>query len=134
MDASSDPIRVDKWLWAARLVKTRGLAAEAVKGGRVQINGQRVKPSKDVHPGDELEITLGEARIGVTVRATSTRRGPAKEAALLYDETDASREKRERRAAERQLEGQWNARGGPRPTKRDRRRYAAGSEPRRGRS
>lgn len=132
MDASTDPVRVDKWLWAARLVKTRGLAAEAVKGGRVQVNGQRIKPSKDVRPGDELEVTLGEARIGVIVRATSMRRGPAREAALLYDETDESRERRERRAAERRLGGPWNARGGARPTKRDRRRYEAGSDVRRG--
>src|SRR5436309_7423502 len=57
--APSEPVRVDKWLWAARLAKTRGLAAEAVKAGRVEVNGQRVKPSKDVRPGDELEITTG---------------------------------------------------------------------------
>ena len=134
MEPSVDPVRVDRWLWAARLVKTRGLAAEAVKGGRVQVNGQRIKPSKDVRPGDELEMTLGEARIGVRIRATSTRRGPASEAALLYEETAASRELRERRAAERRLEGQWDARSGPRPTKRDRRRLESGSEGRRNRA
>jgi ribosome-associated heat shock protein Hsp15 len=133
MEPSTDPVRVDRWLWAARLVKTRGLAAEAVRAGRVQINGRRVKPSHDVRPGDSLAITLGEARIGVIVRATATRRGPAEAAAVLYDETAESREVRERRAAERRVEGQWNVRGGPRPTKRDRRRFEARSDTRSGR-
>lgn len=132
MEPSSDPLRVDRWLWAARLVKTRGLAAEAVKAGRVQINGQRIKPSRDVAPGDRLEMSLGEARIAVIVSATSTRRGPASEAALLYEETAESRERRERLAAQRRVEGRWNARGGPRPTKRDRRRFEAGAPPRDG--
>ena len=80
-------VRVDKWLWAARLAKTRALAAEAVKGGRVEINGQRVKPSKEVRPGDEIEITTGPYRRVVIVQALAERRGPAKEAALLYEET-----------------------------------------------
>ena len=66
----TDPQRVDKWLWAARLVKTRALAVEAVNGGRVHVNGQRVKPSKDVRPGDELEITVGPVRRTVVIRGT----------------------------------------------------------------
>src|SRR5919206_4657190 len=84
-------VRIDKWLWAARLAKTRALAAEAVKGGRVEVNGQRVKPSKDVRPGDQIEVTLGQTRMAVVVRGTALRRGPASEAALLYEETDESR-------------------------------------------
>ncbi len=127
MDPSTDPVRVDKWLWAARLVKTRALAVEAVKGGRVQVNGQRVKPSKDVKPGDRLEITIGPVRVAVDIRGTALRRGPASEAALLYDETASSREARERHAAERRLAGPQPGDRGPRPTKRDRRRFEATS-------
>src|SRR6478735_5888958 len=73
-------VRVDKWLWAARLAKTRALAAEAASGGRVEINGQRVKPSKEVRPGDEVEVTTGPYRRVVIVQALAERRGPAKEA------------------------------------------------------
>lgn len=123
---------MDTWLWAARMVKTRGLAVEAVKGGRVQLNGQRIKPSKPVHPGDRLEITTGQGRLAVVVSATARRRGPASEAALLYEETAESREARERRAVETRLEPPA-ARGGARPTKRDRRRLEAAPGSRRGR-
>jgi ribosome-associated heat shock protein Hsp15 len=123
--AASEPVRVDKWLWAARLAKTRGLAAEAVKGGRVEVNGQRVKPSKDVGPGDRLEITSGAFRRTVVITATAERRGPAKEAVLLYEETAESIAARERLAAERRLAAIPAPRPGGRPTKRDRRRLDA---------
>jgi ribosome-associated heat shock protein Hsp15 len=123
--AASAPVRVDKWLWAARLVKTRALAAEAVKGGRVEVNGQRVKPSKEVRPGDRLEITTGPFRRTVTIAATAERRGPAKEAALLYDETAESIAARERLVAERRLAATPAPQPGGRPTKRDRRRLDA---------
>jgi ribosome-associated heat shock protein Hsp15 len=121
MDA---PVRVDKWLWAARLVKTRAVAVEAIKGGRVHVNGRAVKPSKDLVPGDELELTTGPVRLTVVVRGTRERRVSASEAALLYDETPESRETRERQAAERRLAAPLPgaARAG-RPTKRDRRRF-----------
>jgi ribosome-associated heat shock protein Hsp15 len=118
----SEPVRVDKWLWAARLFKTRALAVEAVKGGRVQLNGERVKPGREIHPGDRLEVTLAPVRLGLVVLATSRRRGPASEAALLYEETAESRTARERHAAESRLARPPGAQGGPRPTKRDRRR------------
>jgi ribosome-associated heat shock protein Hsp15 len=119
----SEPVRIDKWLWAARLVKTRALATEAIAGGRVHLNGSRVKPSKDVKPGDRIEVTLAQGRrIEAIVRGTAERRGPAKEAALLYEETPKSVEARERNAAERRLAGPAGTAGGPRPTKRDRRR------------
>jgi ribosome-associated heat shock protein Hsp15 len=121
-----EPVRVDKWLWAARLVKTRALAVDALKGGRVQVNGERAKPSKEVRPGDAIEFATGRLRLSLVVRATSVRRGPAAEAALLYEETAKSREGRERLAAELRAErAAGSARDGGRPTKRDRRRLEA---------
>jgi ribosome-associated heat shock protein Hsp15 len=121
--AMADGIRVDKWLWASRLLKTRSLAAEAVKGGRVQVNGERVKPSKEVGPGDELEVTIGQVRRTVVVRGVAERRGPAKEAVLLYDETPESVAARELAAERARLASPPpGANLGARPTKRDRRR------------
>jgi ribosome-associated heat shock protein Hsp15 len=133
VDDLAAPVRVDKWLWAARLLKTRALAAEAVKGGRVHVNGNPVKPSRDLRPGDRLEVTVGQRRMVVDVRATSERRGPANEAALLYEETPESREARERAAAERRLAQPAGPDRGPRPTKRDRRRMEKTVGSRRGR-
>jgi ribosome-associated heat shock protein Hsp15 len=122
----ADRVRVDKWLWAARLLKTRSLAAEAVKGGRVQVNGQRVKASREVGAGDELELTVGQTRRVVIVRAVAERRGPAKEAVLLYEETPASVAARELAAERRRLESPPpGADLAGRPTKRDRRRFEA---------
>jgi ribosome-associated heat shock protein Hsp15 len=133
--AMSEAVRVDKWLWAARLLKTRSLSAEAVKGGRVQVNGQRVKPSKEVGPGDELEVTIGQLRRTVVVRGVAERRGPAKEAVLLYEETPDSIAARELLAEQRRLTSPPpGAELGARPTKRDRRRLDAtrGARGRRG--
>src|SRR5438477_10022585 len=95
--------RVDKWLWAARFFKTRGAATEAVLGGRVHVNGERVKPAKAVIAGDRLEITLGPVRRVVVVKALAERRGPASVAATLYEETPESVEGRGRRALEPRL-------------------------------
>jgi ribosome-associated heat shock protein Hsp15 len=131
----AEAVRVDKWLWASRLLKTRSLAAEAVKGGRVQVNGQRVKPSKEVGPGDELEVTIGQLRRTVVVRGVAERRGPAKEAVLLYEETPDSIAARELLAEQRRLTSPPpGADLGARPTKRDRRRLDAtrGARGRRG--
>jgi ribosome-associated heat shock protein Hsp15 len=114
-------VRVDRWLWAARLAKTRPLAAEAVKGGRVEVNGQRVKPSKDVRPGDRLEVTIGQIKRVVVILGTAERRGPAAEAALLYEETPESIAARERFVAERRMAAMPAPQRGGRPTKRDRR-------------
>jgi ribosome-associated heat shock protein Hsp15 len=126
IDPMTDGIRVDKWLWVARLHKTRSLAADAVKGGRVQVDGQRVKPSKEVGPGDELEVTIGQVRRTVVVRGVAERRGPAKEAALLYEETAESVAARELLAEQRRLASPPpGADLGARPTKRDRRRLDA---------
>ncbi len=122
-----ESLRVDRWLWAARLLKTRALAIEAVRGGRVSVNGARVKPSKEVRAGDRLELSYGQGRrIEVVVRGVAERRGPAREAALLYDETPESMSAREAWAAERRAAGPPPGAGsGPRPTKRDRRRLEA---------
>lgn len=119
---SSEPVRIDRWLWAARLHKTRAAAADAVKGGLVHLDGRAVKPSRDVRPGDRLEVTRGDLRLEVVVRATAARRGPAKEAQLLYEETPESVERRERRAEQRRLAAPPVVEPGARPTKRDRRR------------
>jgi ribosome-associated heat shock protein Hsp15 len=118
-------MRVDRWLWTARFFKTRALAAGAVTGGRVHVNGVAVKPSRDVGPGDQLEITIGWVRRTVIVRDAAERRVPAAVAANLYDETEESIAERERQAEMRRISGQVNL--GGRPTKRDRRRYDAGA-------
>jgi ribosome-associated heat shock protein Hsp15 len=121
-----DSVRIDKWLWAARIFKTRALAAEAIKGGRVHVQGQRAKASKDVRAGDRLEVTRERGlRVELIVRGVAERRGPAKEAALLYEETPESIDARERHAAEMELTMPPGGRGGARPTKRDRRRMEA---------
>ena len=91
-----DRVRLDKWLWTARFFKTRALAAEAIDGGKVELEGERVKRAKPVQPGDGLRIRLGPYSHHVVVRALAARRGPAAEAARLYEETAESREARER--------------------------------------
>jgi ribosome-associated heat shock protein Hsp15 len=92
----TEPVRVDKWLWAARFFKTRSLSADAVDGGKVYVNGDRAKPAKSVKPGDEIRLRLGPYEHVIKVRGTSERRGPAPEAQRLYEETPASREAREK--------------------------------------
>jgi ribosome-associated heat shock protein Hsp15 len=120
-----EQVRIDKWLWAARFFKTRGLATEAVLGGHVQVNGARVKPAKEVRAGDELQIRIGTTQWVVTITGLADRRGPAKVAATLYDETPASREAREQHTLERRLARPLGADLGARPTKQDRRRLEA---------
>ena len=117
------PVRIDKWLWAARLTKTRALAAQAVNAGRVHVNGSAVRPSRQVGPGDRVELTRGGLRTTVIVKATAERRGPAKVAAALYEETPESRQARELQLEQRRLEQPPGGELGGRPTKRDRRRY-----------
>ena len=92
----SDRVRVDKWLWAARFYKTRSLATEAVAGGKVEVNGERAKPAKTVKPGDEIRLRLGPYEHILIVRQLAERRGPASVAQTLYEETEASREARQR--------------------------------------
>ena len=120
-----EQVRIDRWLWAARFFKTRGAATEAVLGGRAHVNGVRVKPSKEVRAGDRLEVTVGDARREVIVRAVAEKRGPASVAAALYEETPESIARREQRSLERKLARPLGADLGARPTKRDRRRLDA---------
>ncbi len=115
-------LRVDKWLWAARFFKTRSLAAQAVEGGKVKLDGQRVKPAKEIQQGDVLAIYVGDHEWVVTVRALSARRGPAEEARKLYEESADSQVRRQAQAAMRRVQAEPAAQMHGRPTKRDRRR------------
>ncbi len=88
-------LRVDKWLWAARFFKTRSLATEAIHGGHVRLNGSPVKPARDLRLGDTVDITVGHQHWTVVVRGLNEQRRPASEAQMLYEETEASRSRRE---------------------------------------
>ncbi len=122
---TGDPVRLDKWLWAARLFKTRALAAEAIGGGRVDVNGSRAKPSRVVQAGDRIEVSGVPLRRTYVVRGLSGVRGPAAVARELYEETAESAAAVERLADERRLARETGllAERGRRPTKRDRRRF-----------
>ncbi len=86
----SQEVRLDKWLWAARFFKTRSLAREAIAGGKVHLNGHRTKPSKGLRVGDQLEIARGGFRYCIRVDVLSDKRGPARDAAGLYTESEES--------------------------------------------
>lgn len=96
-------LRVDKWLWAARFFKTRAIAADAVNGGKVHVNGQRVKSSRPIQIGDRLEITRGQIHSVVDITELSDKRGPAIEAQALYQETSESIELRQLKSQQRKL-------------------------------
>ena len=120
-DTDDERIRLDKWLWAARFFKTRSLAAEAVAGGKVQVNGERAKRARPVQAGDEVRVRLGPYEHVVVVRTLSARRGPAAQAAELYEERPESRAAREATAQQlKVLHAAFVPEKG-RPTKRDRR-------------
>lgn len=114
-------MRLDKWLWAARFYKTRALAKAAIAGGKVELNGERAKPSKDLRPGARLALRIGELHRELEVRALSERRGPAAEAQRLYAETEESRARREAAIAEHRLRFEPARDLHGRPTKKDRR-------------
>jgi ribosome-associated heat shock protein Hsp15 len=114
-----DGVRIDKWLWAARLFKTRTLAAEAVDGGHVRIDGQRIKPAREARVGDRLEVAAGEVRREYVILALSSQRGPAAVAQQLYEETVASRARRERRRELQRFGAEPAQSIKGRPTKRD---------------
>lgn len=118
MSLPPEVMRLDKWLWAARFFKTRQLAVEAVNGGKVQVGGQRVKPGKEVRPGAQISIHKGSLVWEVQVLGLVLQRRPAAEAALLYEESQASQERRAQDLEQRRLLDQ-NHPPGPRPTKKD---------------
>jgi ribosome-associated heat shock protein Hsp15 len=121
MDEQAEPVRIDKWLWAARFFKTRALAAEAVGGGKVEIRGERAKPSRIVRAGDTITVRRGPYEWIVIVKNVARLRGPAAQAQLLYDETEESLRQRRTAAAQLQLERPPEFTAPGRPTKRDRR-------------
>lgn len=113
--------RIDKWLWCARFYKSRSLASEAVAGGKVHVNGERVKPSRSLSVGDRLAITQGAVAREVVVRALPERRGPAAAAQACYEETAQSIERRERLRQSQALAAAMTPRPDARPDKRERR-------------
>ena len=115
-------VRIDKWLWSARFFKTRKLATDAVNGGKVHLNGQRVKPAQRVKIDDCYEILRGHDRLEIIVRGLSERRGSAQAAQTLYLETEMSRERRQREAENRKLAAMLKPVSDRRPNKQDRRK------------
>ena len=120
-DFNAEKLRLDKWLWAARFFKTRSLAKAAIEGGKVHLAGQRVKVSREIQVGDELQIRQGWDEKVVVVEALSEQRRGAPEAQLLYRETDESVEQRKTAAAARKAAGGMIDRPASRPTKKQRR-------------
>lgn len=120
-DAKADSQRLDKWLWAARFYKTRGLAVEAISGGKVHLNGQRIKPSRTVRVDDTLTISKPPYEFTIVVQGLNLQRRPATEAQMLYQETEESIKKREvlREQIKNEPLGSRMHKG--RPSKRDRR-------------
>jgi ribosome-associated heat shock protein Hsp15 len=114
-------VRLDRWLWAARFFKTRALAAAAVAGGKVQVNGTRAKPAKQLHVGDGVRVRVGPYEWLVNVRALSERRGPPKVAQTLYEESPVGRAARERLAELHKIAPAPAYQGKGRPTKKERR-------------
>ena len=121
MSADSDRLRLDKWLWAARFFKTRALAAEAVTGGKVHLQGHRIKPSRAVKLNDCFEIQRGYERFEVVVMQLSGRRGSASQAQNLYRETENSQARRAEEAEKRKLAALARPRSERRPDKKQRR-------------
>jgi len=117
--------RVDKWLWAARMFKTRSAATHAVLGGRVHVNGVRVKPSKEIRVGDTVDVTIRAVKRTLEVAGVAEKRGPASVAAALYVEAPESITAREEAALERRLARPPGSDLGARPTKLARRRLDA---------
>jgi len=115
-------VRLDRWLWAARFFKTRAIASAAIAGGKVHVNGTRAKAAKQLRSGDALRIRVGPYEWLVTVFAVTERRGSAKDAQLLYDESPEGRAARERLAEAHKLAPTPTYQGKGRPTKKDRRK------------
>ncbi|NOY62417.1 MAG: RNA-binding protein [Gammaproteobacteria bacterium] len=114
-------VRIDKWLWAARFFKTRALAADAINGGKVHLNGSKTKPAKHIKEGDRLSIRRGPYEHAIVVCALNHQRRPAKEAVLLYEESAASIENRQRLAEQLRQQAPTGALAKGRPSKKNRR-------------
>lgn len=123
--AVATPVRLDKWLWAARFFKTRSLAALAVGGGKVQVNGNRVRSARIVQIGEVLRIRRGEEEFTITVLGLSAVRRPAVEARLLYEESEESMRLRQESSRMRSLLASGQSMPAKRPDKRDRRKIMA---------
>ena len=121
-EVSVEVERLDKWLWAARFFKTRGLAVEAITGGKVQVADQRVKPARLIRTGDRIRIRKGELLWEVIVQGLCTQRRPAPKAVLLYEETQESKAHRDEEMARRRQMAAHHTPGAGRPTKRNRRK------------
>jgi len=122
-DSPEVRVRIDKWLWAARFYKTRSLASEAVQGGKVHLNDARVKPARTLSVGDQLAINKGGFECRVQVRGLSERRGPARQAQLLYEEDPESIRARQLLAEERKFEAARSPVTHGRPDKKLRRQW-----------
>ena len=114
-------IRIDKWLWCARFFKTRSLATQAVESGKVKLDAQRIKPAREISPGSQLSIQIGEYLWEIEVLALTTHRGPAPVAQALYRETETSHTRRQQQILTHQANREPFAQLKGRPTKRDRR-------------
>lgn len=114
-------MRIDKWLWCARFFKTRSLATQAVDSGKVKLDAQRIKPAREITPGNQLSVQLGELEWEIEVVALSNHRGPAPVAQTLYRETEASQTRRQQQMLAQQAQREPSANLKGRPTKRDRR-------------
>jgi ribosome-associated heat shock protein Hsp15 len=121
IEENNESIRIDKWLWAARFFKTRSLAADAVTGGKIDVNGARAKPSRIMRLGDKLNIRRGPYEWTIVVKGLAKLRGPASEAQLLYEETEESIRRRELTSAQLKLERPPEFHSPGRPSKKDRR-------------
>ena len=121
-ESQKDTLRIDKWLWAARFFKTRAMAAEAVAGGKVKVNGERVKAARAVRVDDLLVTHIGPYEFVVQVKGLSARRGPAAQAALLYEESEPSQAARKELSARLAAEARHAGPATGRPSKKERRR------------
>lgn len=122
MESTTETVRLDKWLWAARFFKTRSMATQAVNGGKVHVNGNRSKAAHNVAVGARLIISIGPVEFHITVLAISKFRRPASEARLLYQESEESVKAREEQRELRRLNNAGFAAPAKKPGKRDRRK------------
>ncbi|MDN5870209.1 MAG: RNA-binding protein [Nitrococcus sp.] len=122
--ADSERVRLDRWLWAARFFKTRRLASDAIKGGKVSVDGVRAKPAKELHAGSEIRVTKGSYEFVVIVEALSEQRGPAVEAQKLYQELASSIERRRQIREQQRIAAAAMPQLDHRPDKRERRQLA----------